>query len=363
MKSTLRAILFLFAAVLAVAISVQHSPLLGWVALFTVSALLTGQSRLGCLQVATLTTAEITADLFAAFRKMVVALKYFATDFSSVQAKFGQQIIAHVAALPAAVTHDNALGYFNAPQDGRGLITDVPLTMDVQKDVIVNFKGTDLTSDRNQKYLKAIDSAAYVLGKAMIDAVLAKALAANLSNSLVCADANATAAKLRLFAATLNALGTGPIRHGLVSSGFMTGLLGDTIVASGDYYDQRQEAGPFAVLNNIAGFQGIMEYPDFPANGENLNGLFFEDRAIVIASRLPSDSIEAAQARGIPVPMKVTPQTDPESGLTVLALERFNTSTLDLEMCWSVMFGSAVGKQGGAAGALMDKAALRIKTA
>ena len=93
---------------------------------------------------------------------------------------------------------------------------------------------------------------------------------------------------------------------------------------------------------------------------DNLNGIFFEDRAIVCASRLPSDSMALAQARGVPVPMKVTPQTDPESGLTILALERFNTGTLDLELCFSTIFGSAVGRQGGAAGAIMDNAAIRV---
>jgi hypothetical protein len=93
---------------------------------------------------------------------------------------------------------------------------------------------------------------------------------------------------------------------------------------------------------------------------ENLTGLFFEERAIVIASRLPNDSIALAQQRGVPVPMKVEPVTDPESGLTVLSLERFNTTTLDLELCFSVMFGSAVGRQAGTADTKLDQAGLRI---
>lgn len=392
----------------------------------------------------TLSTSEIVADVFAAFRKMVPALKYFATDFSSANAKYNQQIIAHVAALPSVVTHDTTNGFFYSPTDARTLLTDVPVTMDTWKDVILKFTANNLVTDRTAKYLKTVEGAAFQLGKAMIDSVLGKCNSTNLSNVLTCTQANATAAKLRLFTATLNAQGAGPMRHGLVNSGFMTGLLGDTVIGSGDYFDQRQEAGPFAILNNIAGFQAVMEYPDYPANTaaidtftaatsdlltvasahgliagdrvrvsstttlpaglsaatnyfviasgltatalklsatsggsavditdtgtgthtisryDNTNGIFFEDRAIVISSRLPADSIELAQSRGVPVPMKAAPMTDPDSGLTVLALERFNTSSLDLELCFSVMFGSAVGRQGGTAASLMDNGALRI---
>lgn len=438
-----RLLLFALAAIPLAAIF-SRSPLAGWVALFIVSALLTPLPTSGFCYTPTLTTAEIVSDVFEAFRKMVVALRFLATDFSSVRAKYNQQIIAHVAALPTVVAHDTVNGFFNSPQSAKDLLTDVPLTMDTWKDVILTLKANDLVADRTPKYVKTINGAAYQLGKAMLDSVLGKVNSTNISNQLVCADANATAAKLRLFATQLNSQGAGPMRNGLVSSGFMTGLLADNVIASGDYYDQRQESGPFAILNNIAGFQSVMEYPDFPANTgslgtftavaatnvitvsaahglvvgdrvrfssddtlpaglsvdtdyfvitvpstttltvsatsggaavditdtgtgthtisryDNLTGFFFEDRAVVVASRLPADSLELAQQRGIPVPMKVETVTDPETGLTVLMLERFNTATLDIEICFSVMFGSAVGRQAGTAATLLDNAGLRI---
>lgn len=446
MKKIFNAVAFLVTLTLSAIFILPVSPLLALGSVITVSALLSAPVP-GYSFAVTLTTAEIVADLFDAFRKMIPALKYFATDFSSQGAKYGQQIIAHVASLPTAVTHDTVNGFFPSPTSARTLITDVPLTMDTWKDVILYFKANDLVADRNTKYTKTVNNAAFVLGKALIDSILYKVNSTNISNSLICTAANATAAKLRLFTAQLNSQGAGPMRHGLVSSAFMTGLLGDTVVASGDYFDQRQESGPFAILNNIAGFQGISEYPDFPsetststgasaaftaatsdlitsvahgliagdrirvssagtlpaglsaatnyfviASGltadafkvsatsggsavditdtgtgvhtwfryDNLNAFFFEERSVIVASRLPGDSVDLAIARGVPVPMKVEAQTDPESGLTVLALERFNTSTLDLELCFSVMFGSAVGRQGGTAGALMDNAGLRI---
>ena len=441
-----RIITYFVALCLAIWMAFKGHVALAAVSLFVVSA--SASSRSACLQTATLTTAEIVADFFEAFRHMLPALNYMAKDFSSANAKKGQQIIAHVGALPTAVDHDDTNGYFYSPTSARDLLTDVPVTMDQQKDVILKFKGTDLLADRTAKYTKTVNSAAHVLAKAMIDSILQKCNSTNLSNTLTCTAANATAAKLRLFTATINGQKAAPVRHGLVSTAFMTCLLGDTVIASGDYFDQRQGASPYSLLNNIAGFQQISEYSDFQtqtttANGDsdtftaatsdlitstsahgliagdrirfsstttlpaglsaatnyfviasgltstafkvsatsggsavditdtgtgthtwfrydNTNGIFFEERAIVVASRLPSDSIALAQQRGVPVPMKVEPLTDPESGLTVLALERLNTSTLDLELCFSTIFGSAVGRQGGTAGDLMDAAALRI---
>lgn len=311
----------------------------------------------------TLTTAEITADVFDAFKKMVPAINFFATDLSSDTAKFGQQIIAHVAATPSATDHDQNVGFFNSPSSAKDLLTDVPVTIDAWKDVNLKFAANDLVTDRVPKYVETVQNAAWALGKAMIDSVLAKVLAANISYNSVCTNANATYGKLRAFSAALNSQGAGIPRFGLVSSGFMSGLLADTMIASGDYFNQRQEASALALLQNIAGFNSVMEYSDFPANGQNLTGFFFDRRAVVVASRLPNDSIALAQQRGVPVPLRVETQTDAETGLSVLAIERLNTSTLDIELTYSVMFGSAVGKQGGSAGTIMDKAGHRVVTA
>ena len=311
----------------------------------------------------TLTTAEIVADLFSAFKKQIPALSYFSTDFSGARAKYNQQIIAHVASLPTAADHNASNGYFDSMTSGRTLLTDVPVTIDTWKDVAVKFPAADLNQDRSTKYLETVNAAAYVLGKAMVDSVLAKVVAANISYTEVCTIANATYAKLRGFSVAMNANGAGPQRFGLVTPGFMSGLLADSIIASGDYFNRRQEAEIYAELSGIAGFQRIAEYPDFPANSQSLTGFFFDRRAVVIALRLPEDAIELAASRGVPIPMKTEVQTDPESGLSVLALERLNTTTLDLELTFSVMFGSAVGKQGGSAGTIMDKAGYRVTTA
>lgn len=93
---------------------------------------------------------------------------------------------------------------------------------------------------------------------------------------------------------------------------------------------------------------------------DNDNAFFGEPRAALIASRLPQDSLDVARQLNIPIPVKYETQTDPVTGLTVMIVSRLNTGTLDVEMCYSAMWGSAVGRQAGSAAALMDNAALRI---
>jgi hypothetical protein len=444
MKKIFRAASFLTVLVLSALFVLPVNPLAAWISVFSVSALLSSPAP-GCFFSTTLQVAEIVADVFEAFRKILPALKYFSTDFSSAQAKFNQQIIAHVAQLPVVTTHDQVNGYFQTPQNARSLLTDVKLTMDTWKDVIMKFQNVDLVTDRTYKYQSIIKGAAFQLGKAVLDSILAKVNSTNISNQLTCAAANATAAKLRLFTAQLNAQGAGPMRYGLVNGPFMTGLQTDTSIISGFYFNQRQTDTPYEELVKIAGFQAVSEYTDFPSNTtggavytvvfgtgiftstahglvlgdrvrvtntggavptglaintnyfviaanltantfslsatsggaavvmsdngsgvnsfnrwDNLNAFFFEDRAVVLASRLPADSIEFAQSRGVPTPVKVEVATDSETGLSVLAIERLNTGTLDLELCFSVMFGSAVGRQAGSPGDVMDNAGLRI---
>lgn len=394
---------------------------------------------------ATLSTAEITADVFAAFRKRLPALRSFSTDFTSNTAKKDQQVIAHVAALPTAADH-NATSYFTSPTSASSLLTDVPVTLSSHKDVVLKLADSDAISTRNKKYVQAVNGAAHALAKAMIDSVLAKVTSTNASYVAVCTTSAATGAKLRSFTETMNSNGAfGMSRHALVNGAFMGGLLADSTITSGDYFAQRQEGQREQTLTNIMGFDSVMEYTDFPANNtaidtftvntstevltvasahglivgdrvrvssattlpaglsagtnyfvvstpstttltisatsggsavnitdtgtgahtisryENLNGVCYDTNGIVVASAIPNDSTVLAAQRGIPVPLKVDTQTDPESGLTLLVLERLNTATLDIEICYSVIFGSAIGRQGGTAATVMDPAVLRIR--
>jgi hypothetical protein len=52
--------------------------------------------------------------------------------------------------------------------------------------------------------------------------------------------------------------------------------------------------------------------------------------------------------------------SDPETGFTLLAINWQSPGTFDLNLTLAAVWGSAVGKQGGSADAITDKAALRF---
>lgn len=96
---------------------------------------------------------------------------------------------------------------------------------------------------------------------------------------------------------------------------------------------------------------------------ENVTGIFFESRAIALRAGIPSKSSELAAAMGIPQTMAMDTLTDPDSGLSLAFLRWMNTGTMDLYATVASIWGSAVGRQAGAAGAITDKAAVLLRSA
>jgi hypothetical protein len=346
----LNPILFLLAAtcVAATGASAQGALLL----LFVLGALLmqiTGERRGRCA--ATLTVSEILSDVLMAFKTRVPALDWFAHDFSAEQVKYGQAIIAHLPTLPTAYAHVAANGYNNNAQNARDLLTDVSITMDQWTDVPIKILAADASQDRSQNYLKTISNAGYVLGKTVVDFALGKVLAANFSELTTETIANTnrdTLGKVRL---AMNARDAGTPRYMLCNSDFFNALDNDPRIGSKDYHGQLTEEDPFGRLLGVAGFKEIREYPDFPANAENLSAFGFDERAIGIATRLPKDSTDLARQMGLPVTYSAEVIQDPETGLALIGFGWIDSNTHNIYVTASVMYGAVAGNQGGAAGA------------
>jgi hypothetical protein len=324
---------------------------------FLVGNLLTPQSPKLCV---TLTVAEIMNDILQAFKTRVPALNFFAHDYSSDSVMLNQQIIAHLPVVPTAYDHVAASGYSNNAQSARSLLTDVPITIDGWKDVPIKIAVTDASQDRNKNYLKTIGNAGYVLGKAVADFALTKAVAANFSEETVETISNTTRDTLGKVRVAMNGKKAGTPRYMLTNSDFFNALDNDARIASRDYYGQETGADPFGRLRNVSGFAEIVEYPDFPDNSEDLNAFAFDERAVGIATRLPKDSTELAQQLGLPVTYKSEIVTDPETGLSIAGFGWIDQNTHDIFIVSSVMFGAVAGSQGGSAGAKTDYAGHRV---
>jgi hypothetical protein len=310
----------------------------------------------------TLTVSEILSDVLMAFKQRVPGLRYFATDFSSQEVKFGQQVIAHLPTVPTAYDHVAASGYSNNAQNARDLLSDVPITIDGWKDVPIKILVADATQDRSQNYLKTIGNAGYVLGKAVVDYALGKVVEANFSQETTKSISNTNRDTLGEVRKAMNVRQAGTPRYGLVNSDFFDALDQDARIASRDYHGQQVGGDPFGKLVNVGGFSEIQEYPDFPANSENLSAFFFDSRAIGIATRLPMDSTELAGQLGLPVTYKKEVVTDPETGLTIVGFGWIDNNTHNIYVTSSVMYGAVAGSQGGSAGTKLDYAGHRVVT-
>lgn len=357
MKTNVKLFLLSLPALAIVATVNLPLALLGF---FLVSALLgTPRARL-CV---TLTPTEILTDVLDAFKTRVPMLSMFSMDMSDERAKLNQTVIAHVAGLPTAYAHNAVNGYKANAQNARDLLTDLPISLTAQTDVPIKLLQNDVASDRSENYLKTISNAGYVLGKTVVDFALGKVLAANFSESTTEPIANTSKDTLEKARKAMNAVKAGVPRFGLVNTDFYGALDSDTRITSGDYYGQRSGEDPFGRLVGISGFKEIIEYPDLPANAENLSAFFFDPRAIAISTRLPVDSTEMARSMGIPVGYKAETVRDEQSGLSIVAFSWIDDNDHNIYMTFSVLYGAVAGSQAGAAGAITDYAGHRIVTA
>lgn len=77
---------------------------------------------------------------------------------------------------------------------------------------------------------------------------------------------------------------------------------------------------------------------------DNITGFFGTREAVAIKTGLPTDSIEVAQALGIPVPASSDVVTDPDSGLSMMAYKWFEPNTMDAYITLTMLYGATAGQ-------------------
>lgn len=96
---------------------------------------------------------------------------------------------------------------------------------------------------------------------------------------------------------------------------------------------------------------------------ENVTGLFFEAQAIAFRAGIPSQSSDIARAMGIPETARMVAEKDPVIGHPMAFISWMQPGTLDLFSTVTSIWGSSVGRQGGAASALTDRSACLLRSA
>ena len=397
----------------------------------------------------TLTPTKVLADTVAAFRTSLPALAAMGGNFGLDPLYLNQIAIGHIESLPTAANYDASTGYANGATEAATLLTDIPITIDKHRHVPVKMAHLQNIANEKKAYNRFIGNQAYVLGKEIVDSVLAKVNAANISYERAEASASVDYDSLVEIGGAMNinqAALTG--RRGLVSTAVMNALLQDSRIISGDYHGQLQGGTALRRLVNIAGFETIDEYPDMPGNSaasgtftaattdictktahglltgnkvrvsstttlpaglaaattyyvikidadtfklatsaanaaagtaiditdtgtgvhsivgyENLTGFFFESRAFVLKVGVPKQTADLAKLLGIPESTRMETVQDPESGLGLAAFYWQQPGMVDLYTTIAALWGSCVGRQAGAAGALTDRAGYRLASA
>jgi hypothetical protein len=312
---------------------------------------------------ATLSATEILMDTIDAFHTMVPQLTAFSTDFKAEKAVKDQQIIAHIAGLPTVQDYDATTGFKANAATAQSLLTDVPVTLNRLKHVPVKVAYLTQLATRKNLYQEAIRNQAYVIGKSIVDYALSLYLAANISTKKVYATADSDLDALEDIRSAMNtnkALSVG--RFGIVNTAVAAAMQLDSRIASSDYYAILNGNSGYRTFQGVAGFENIWEYPDLPSNAEALTGVFGDRRAVTVAARLPSVD-DLAKVLGLPQIAKFEVVQDDRSGFPLLGIAWQEAGTFDVYVTLATLYGASVGKQGGAAGDILDYAGARLATA
>lgn len=309
----------------------------------------------------TLTSTEILATTLAAFKQRVPEISMLSVDSTATTLKKDQTAIAHIRSVPTVGDYDEDNGgYFNDSQEGRSLLTDVPVVMDGHKHVTLSLSHLNTLGD--QKIDMELGDAAYALGKHIVDSALAKVTASNVTEKTIATIANTDKSVLGAVRKAMNTKGALSPRFGLISSDFAEALSEDPRIESRDYSGAQVTEDPLFELIGVSGFARIREYPGLPTTG-NLSAIFFDQRLFVVKTALPDTSAEFAEQMGIPAIAGVEIVQDPETGLALLGIKHMEPGTLKAYMTLTLLFGTAVGAQGGGAGAKTDYSGHRVITA
>jgi hypothetical protein len=397
----------------------------------------------------TLSTTLILQKTLSAYRTLFPFVGRMGTAFDDAPLRLNDTVKAHIRTLPSSQSYDATYGYQANGNSARSLLTDVDITVDNHKHVPILFEHLNLIKDQKDVYEGAIADAAYVLGKAMVDSVLAKVKSSNISYGATYTAANSDLDAISEITSTMNGNGAMPTgRIGLVSSAVASTLELDSRVASKDYYGALTGSSGLRVFRGVGGFEAIYEYPNLPGNNatsgtftaattdictktahgfqtgdrvrvsstttlpaglaanttyyvirltadtfklassdanatagtavditdtgsgthsvvgyENVIGLFFSPESIAIRAGIPAQTSELAAALGIPQVMLMESLRDPISGFALALMKWQAAGTADLWVSPTAIWGSAVGRQAGAAGSITDKGALILRSA
>lgn len=256
MKLALSFALLLFTAVLAVCGQFATA-----IAVFCFgSVALARQTAHLCI---TLSAPEVCMDVIDAFKKRVPALNKMGTDFTAKALKLNQTYTAHIVTVPTTENVVNG-NYGNLTgQNGRDLLTDVPVLVDKHIACKIKLQHLYNIQDNKIKYEKAIGNMGYSLSKSVLDNIITGFTPNNFSQNSVWSVANSDADMLDGVCSSMNLVGADNEGRVMIVNTPVAGILAaDTRLTSSDYAGQRVRGNGYRRWTDVNGFSEVVEYPD-----------------------------------------------------------------------------------------------------
>lgn len=275
-------------------------------------------------------TLDFLKEMFPPVLRMFV-------DFTPQEVKLNQSILTRIPTVAAA--YDASSGY----TAGDVSDTDVTVTASNFKAASLKFSATEMSKTSRDLVDEHAIGLANSLGEDLLDVMVALFVNANYSNRTVETAVNYDDGTLRAIRKALNVRKVPQMgRLGIINSDAFEALSGDTLITTQDSNPRAQQDFSAAPMSLRARGFDIIEYPQLPANAEQLNGVFLSPGAMIGAVGIPADSNAEGMFPGAPNVASVRPVTDPDTGLTVLQrMHKTANGGIQMDLAW--VFGFAVG--------------------
>ena len=258
-------------------------------------------------------------------------LNRISLDLQPEAVKWNQEVQSRIFSIPPV----NDFG--TGAQDRAD--TDVPVTIDKFKEVHHKFTIQELSSTDRNLVDESAEPLAVAIGNHMVDAIAALWVVANFANETTQATAGVNYATLVALRKALTGRGAPDDRFVAANADVYEKWLNDaTIIA---WLNNQNNGGAImtGVLPNVAGFNGIFEYPALPGTG-NMTAFAGSKDTTVMATRVPKDPRELLPNAPFPGNMAVVSVAN---GFSVMATEWIDPSTLDANVRMIWMYGVAKG--------------------
>lgn len=277
----------------------------------------------------------ITQRTFSLLKLSFPWLFEISTDFSNEAAALNQVVKARLRALPTKVTYVPGVGYVRS----NATASDVPVTIANHEGVEIAFNANELASTNRDLFGEQIEGAHYVIGKSLVDGVLALITVGNFPNGTVQATAGLTPANsMDLMDAALAGRGANGPRIGLLSSPVFRKLGNDASIVQLASF-QMKEVITQSVLPPI---KNIKPYEVFnlPATAF-LTGFAGTSNSLAISTRVPNDYTKAMPDVASNGSVQVVKNID--TGVSAMLVRYIDHKLAEAAWRLALMWGAGLG--------------------